>query len=104
VDESTLLFLDYFPEINIDGEGSQYVPATSNKLTIRPDDPPWVFPPTLSPPGSIKAVESSVVATQSARNVGQRRGPLDAKTREGANKLRKIRACANCRIQKLRVS
>jgi hypothetical protein len=59
--------------------------------------------PTLSSPGSIGAVESNVIATQRTRNVGRRRGPLDAKTREGANKVRKIRACASCRINKIRV-
>jgi hypothetical protein len=60
--------------------------------------------PTLSSPGSIEAIKSNVVATQRARNVGRRCGPLDAKTREGANKVRKIRACANCRTKKIRVS
>lgn len=60
--------------------------------------------PTLSSPSSIEAVVNNVVATQGARNVGRRRGPLDTKTREGANKVRKIRACASCRTKKIRVS
>jgi len=60
--------------------------------------------PTLSSPGSIEAVERNVVATQGTRNPGRRRGPLDLKIREGANKVRKIRACASCRTKKIRVS
>jgi serine/threonine protein kinase len=63
---------------------------------------------TLSSPGPIEITESSVVVTQGARNVtrivGRRQGPLKAKIREGANKVRKIRACANCRTKKIRVS
>jgi hypothetical protein len=64
--------------------------------------------PTLSSPSSIEVTESSVVVTQGARNVarivGRRHGPLEAKIREGANKVRKIRACAHCRTKKIRVS
>ena len=60
--------------------------------------------PTVSPPSSIEAAVNNVVAAQGARNVGRRRGPLDTKTREGANKVRKIRACASCRTKKIRVS
>ena len=48
VHKSTLQFFDSFLETNNDGEGSQYVPAITNELfTIRPDEPPWVFGPSL---------------------------------------------------------
>jgi hypothetical protein len=64
--------------------------------------------PTLSSPSSIKVTEKSVVVTQGAKNitriVGRRHGPLEAKIKEGANKVRKIRACAHCRTKKIRVS
>jgi hypothetical protein len=64
--------------------------------------------PTLSSSSSINITESSVVITQGARNVtrivGRRQGPLEAKIREGASKVRKIRACAHCRTKKIRVS
>ena len=60
--------------------------------------------PTLSFPDVLETVESNVVAIQGARNFGRRRGPLNPKAKEGANKVRKIRACANCRIKKIRVS
>jgi hypothetical protein len=64
--------------------------------------------PTLSSPSSVNVTESNVAVTQGARNVtrivGRRHGPLEAKIREGANKVRKIRACAHCRTKKIRVS
>ena len=63
---------------------------------------------TLSSPGLIEITERSVVVTKGAKNVarivGRRLGPLEAKSKEGTCKMRKIRACAPCRTKKIRVS
>jgi hypothetical protein len=64
--------------------------------------------PTIIPSISIKVADSSSVTANgvrsAARKVGRRRGPLKTKTRENANKVRKLRACAHCRIKKIAVS
>lgn len=60
--------------------------------------------PDPSPPDVVRGGDNNILTNKNPKKTGIRRGSLPAKTRERASRVRKVRACARCRLRKTPVS
>lgn len=52
----------------------------------------------------VEGIDDDHQETQHLKKIGKRKGPLEPEGRQGASKMRELRACAACFISKTRVS